>query len=367
MWRRRWLAELAALSALAAAVSAASAQEVGTPATFEGGAKISFSVEAARAHPRIIFDSGQSNDFMEPWDSVLFNGVSPDAGVVFELSRRDASGRWSAWSAAAVRRFPGGRFWGRAKFALAPGPLRLRAVDKSASAANAVSVFSVEVFDSTEDAGKEEAGGHFSVGGGTRPLSHGRQEWKAKPPKSPYISDAPYLVTIHHTAGLRTKTLEESLAEVRFIQDFHQNGRGWSDIAYHFLIDAQGNIFEGRPEAVVGSHVRLHNEGNVGIALLGDYHPPKNDQPTPEQAAAVVALGRYLVARYDVKVGTETVRGHRDYNSATSCPGDIVYALLGELRSRFGEPAPAPAPAIAARLDARLRRELESPNWDGRP
>ena len=35
--------------------------------------------------------------------------------------------------------------------------------------------------------------------------------------------------------GWPAKTLDEGKAAVKSIQEFHQDGRGWSDIGYHFF------------------------------------------------------------------------------------------------------------------------------------
>ena len=33
---------------------------------------------------------------------------------------------------------------------------------------------------------------------------------------------------------------------MRAIQRHHQDGRGWSDIGYHFIVDGGGHIYQGR-------------------------------------------------------------------------------------------------------------------------
>eukprot|EP01084_Bolivina_argentea_P183959 317370_1 len=87
-----------------------------------------------------------------------------------------------------------------------------------------------------------------------------REEWQAKSWRNDICScdetdttemipfSDPYVITIHHTA-VPTQSLatNESITKVQAIQDFHQYTRNWCDIAYHFLIDSAGNIFQGRP------------------------------------------------------------------------------------------------------------------------
>ncbi len=310
---------------------------LGSPASaVDLGESVSFpnpGVQASNAS--VIYESGQSGAILKPWNTVLFNGMSPALALTFEVSRQAPAGSWSDWRCSKLKRFPNGRFWGRAEFALAAGPLRIRAIAPGLIGKHSVEIYGVEVFDSSQtemEASSQEAVVPLAALAVATLTVHGRQTWNANPPKQAYQTHIPDRMTLHHTDGPQTMSLAESEAELRFIQDFHQNARGWIDIGYHFLIDGAGNIFEGRPEGVVGAHTQGHNNGNIGIALLGTYHPPKNDPWTPEQSLAIMAVGRYLAARHGVAAGT--LQGHRDYNQ-TDCPGDIVYTLLPELRRRM--------------------------------
>ncbi len=107
----------------------------------------------------------------------------------------------------------------------------------------------------------------------------------------------------------------------------------------------------GRPIDAQGAHVLGHNEGNVGISLMGNYHPPYNDAVTPAQKEAIRRLGAWLRDRYGV--APKTYQGHRDYNPRTDCPGDGTYALLPEIE-RAIEATPAPLQNFLKRL--RLER-----------
>ena len=99
----------------------------------------------------------------------------------------------------------------------------------------------------------------------TKPLVVSRSEWGARPPQSGY-SNMPYYnkLTLHHSAGFSAENLEEGIAQMQAIQIFHQDVRGWSDIGYHFVIDKAGNIYQGRPETVMGAHTSGANTGNIG-------------------------------------------------------------------------------------------------------
>ena len=126
---------------------------------------------------------------------------------------------------------------------------------------------------------------------------------------------------------------------VRAVYQYHAVSRGWGDIGYNFLIDRQGNIYEGRKggDAVVGMHSGDYNYGSIGIALLGDY---RTAEMTPAMKEALVSLIAWESDRFGINPmesshfvhrGFPHVVGHRDLWS-TVCPGDKVYRVLQELR-----------------------------------
>jgi hypothetical protein len=162
-----------------------------------------------------------------------------------------------------------------------------------------------------------------------------REEWGAQPPTHGYTSH-PYFtkLTLHHAAGFSASNIEEGKIQMRAIQDFHQIVRGWSDIGYHFVVDRAGNIYQGRPETVIGAHVLSHNTGNIGVCVLGCYHPPElycNDQLTQASRDSLVKLYAWISETYDYN--PYVLLGHRDYpDNYTSCPGNNVWSLLYSIR-----------------------------------
>ena len=130
--------------------------------------------------------------------------------------------------------------------------------------------------------------------------------------------------------------IEEGKDQVYWIQDFHQNGRGWNDIGYHFLVDRVGNIYQGRPETVIGAHVGGANTGNIGVCLLGCYHPPEVSclqEITTESREAVVKLFSWISDTYGQS--PSLLLGHRDYFGSTACPGDNVWIDLPRFRAEI--------------------------------
>ncbi len=348
-------ADLLAAAALVLSLTPfAAAQDMGERVTFNRRPAMRFTAAPDPASAgRALYDSGASDPVASRGRDgvILFHGVSPDPGVRFQVGRELQNG-WAAWDAE-VYRFPNGRFWGRAKVPLAGGRVRLWAFDRGVTSSHEVEILGMEL---------AEDGGETPVVPSTgrqparpprpdapRPAVLGRARWNAKPATEPYtIIPLVWRITLHHTDGNYTSTLQQSLDEVRFIQNFHQNGRKWIDIAYHYLIDEAGNIIEGRPEDAQGAHTGDNNEGNIGICLLGKYHEPGHHRPTPAQLDAVAALARSVTLRHGVDPLVE-FKGHRDHKS-TDCPGNHAYARMPELRRRADGAAPAPAPAVPPRV-----------------
>ncbi len=159
-----------------------------------------------------------------------------------------------------------------------------------------------------------------------RPRIISREEWGARPPKCNYRANPYYnAITIHHTATSNDYT--DGAAVVRSIQKYHMDVRGWCDIGYHFLIDKYGNIYEGRPIWAVGAHVKGHNTGNIGVAVIGNF---EEAVPNSEILDALAELVTWLVYEYGIPI--ENIKGHRDY-AATSCPGRYLYEKLSWLRN----------------------------------
>ena len=170
-----------------------------------------------------------------------------------------------------------------------------------------------------------------------KPVVISREEWGAEEPKNSY-SYHPYFdkLTLHHAACCSADDIEEGKDQVRWIQDFHQNGRGWSDIGYHFLVDRAGNIYQGRPETVIGAHVGGANTGNIGVCLLGCYHPPEVScfqTITPDSRQSIIEIFSWVSDTYGQSPAI--LLGHRDYFGTTACPGDNIWVELPRFRAEI--------------------------------
>jgi hypothetical protein len=137
------------------------------------------------------------------------------------------------------------------------------------------------------------------------------------------------LLVVHHSALPASDGPRE-------IQRLHQGQRGFADVGYHFLIDAGGTIYEGRPINVRGAHVAGHNTGAIGACVLGNF---ERTEPSPAQIGSLSALAVALRNAF----GITHLAGHRDLPSQnTLCPGADLWprlpALAAQLGLAFGAP-----------------------------
>lgn len=101
------------------------------------------------------------------------------------------------------------------------------------------------------------------------------------------------------------------------IRQWHK-ANGWKDIGYHWVIELDGSIHEGRPENLIGSHCKGHNNISVGVAYVGglDEHGKfAMDTRTTAQCVSMQKLVAELLERYP----NATVHGHNEFANK-ECP-----------------------------------------------
>jgi hypothetical protein len=163
-------------------------------------------------------------------------------------------------------------------------------------------------------------------------------------------------IIVHHTGTPNSITDYPGLARSIFS---HEVNNGYIDIAYNWLIDPNGRIYEGRwaqgypggvphtgesnRKNVQGAHALHFNTNTIGIGLMGDY---SNVGPSAAMVGALTTLMTWKCARWGIDplgattyfnsqgarvVGLRNICGHRD-TFATACPGATVEAMLHGLR-----------------------------------
>ncbi len=172
-----------------------------------------------------------------------------------------------------------------------------------------------------------------------QPLIITQREWGGRQPVRGFLPQQPRRITLHHEGVIFTGATPAP-TYLRSLQAWSMDQRGWPDIPYHFLIDLEGHIYEGRPLNARGdSNTAYDLQDHVQIALLGKYDKGEQ-QPNEMQINAIIALIAWLVDQYNIPLNL--LRGHRDFiplnaknehidvrtGERITCPGDNLYRYL---------------------------------------
>ncbi|HNY47993.1 MAG TPA: peptidoglycan recognition family protein [Casimicrobium sp.] len=137
-------------------------------------------------------------------------------------------------------------------------------------------------------------------------------------------------ITLHH-GGVDFLPGANAPHYLRNLQNWSRNTRGWPDIPYHYLIDLDGKIYEGRDITLAGdTNTEYDPVGHALIVVLGDFDKV---EPNRAQINATVDVMAMLAKRFNVS--PTRIQSHRDYAN-TSCPGKYLYPYIesGELARR---------------------------------
>ncbi len=148
-----------------------------------------------------------------------------------------------------------------------------------------------------------------------------KDAWGSQRPAGDFTTHSISRITVHHTA-VELESNRRAPARARQHQAYHQS-LGWADIAYHFLIDAEGNVYEGRPVSAVGDTATDYDPtGHLLICCEGNFDRQQLPAAQYEALLRVLAWGTVEFA-----IDPAAIAGHRDYAS-TTCPGDDLHRLI---------------------------------------
>lgn len=169
----------------------------------------------------------------------------------------------------------------------------------------------------------------------TKPEIFSRSDWGA----TDVITDRlvvrdrePARIIFHHSADKFSSTnLQECKDEIKRIQNLHINDEGKCDIAYHFIIDPAGRIWQG---ADIDEYKRGHATNyfdDIGVLVLGDFESRIANLWSPntlndEQKNAMHLIAQWLCYKYELPISgvdNAPITTHRQVNpGSTVCPGE---------------------------------------------
>lgn len=105
-------------------------------------------------------------------------------------------------------------------------------------------------------------------------------------------------IVVHHSAS--------DSDNFEIIDRYHRS-KGWDGCGYHFVIEKDGTIKEGRPLRKHGAHAKNRNRTHIGICLVG------TNEFTLIQKVSLTNLCRALNRSYPI----QSIERHHE-----KCPGD---------------------------------------------
>ena len=130
------------------------------------------------------------------------------------------------------------------------------------------------------------------------------------------------LVVVHCTATKPSQNIN-----IDDVRQWHVD-KGWSDVGYHYVIDRQGALQHGRPEASKGAHAKGYNALSIGVCLVGGV----DEQGVPDAnfTKAQYDTLKFLLNNLTVKYPDARVLGHRDLPGVhKQCPCFDVQSWWG--------------------------------------
>ena len=149
-------------------------------------------------------------------------------------------------------------------------------------------------------------------------------------------------ITLHHEGSAKPLLPgDDPVAQLRALQSWGERDRNWWDVPYHYLIDLDGNIYEGRDWHYMGeTNTTYDPSGHFLISIIGNYNL---QEPTQKQLDAIADLMAWAVKEFDVPV--DSIKGHYQY-AETGCPGKNLRKYLEDGTFR-------------RMVEARLGKEIE--------
>ncbi len=131
-------------------------------------------------------------------------------------------------------------------------------------------------------------------------------------------------IIIHHTAGWYQWNKQAGTAYMKSLQQYHGRRLWRWDIGYHFLIDGEGNVYEGRRWGmhVVWAHVLGHNRWSIGISLMSDKFYSR------AMLLSLIDLILFLGEEYNIDIGAISEFKNADLSGTEPMPTVIGHKEL---------------------------------------
>ncbi|MCV7038932.1 peptidoglycan recognition family protein [Mycolicibacterium moriokaense] len=187
-----------------------------------------------------------------------------------------------------------------------------------------------------------------------------RDAWGAQPPRPGGAPNPLSLMTLHHTEVVLGNNANAP-ARLRQHQHYHQDTQGWIDIAYHYSVDRNGNIYQLRDPHLVGDTATTYDPtGHFLVVCEGDFD---KEAVSEDQLNGTALVFAWAAQQFGIPTGT--LAGHRDFAPKTTCPGASLYdhVASGDLQNRVDSllaAGPVALPTVCGPEADEIVREIEA-------
>lgn len=131
-------------------------------------------------------------------------------------------------------------------------------------------------------------------------------------------------ITLHHSGSAEPLTEDDDPVEkLQQLYEWGAEERNWWDVPYHYLVDLDGTVYEGRnPQYAGDTNTRYDTRGHLLVTVMGNYD---QQEPTDKQVEAISELMAWSADKYDLT--EEDISGHYDL-ADTGCPGTHLRDVL---------------------------------------
>ncbi|MEZ5186672.1 MAG: hypothetical protein R2720_13080 [Candidatus Nanopelagicales bacterium] len=182
--------------------------------------------------------------------------------------------------------------------------------------------------------------------------------------RGPIYSKVVKVGFIHHTVSSSTYSESQAAAQMRNLYAWYTEGLKYSDMAYNFLVDRFGRLYEGRyggmDRPVVGGHTAGLNNDSFAVSAMGnfeEFNPAAPQMSAIKESIAKLMAWKLGLSKRDPggkdtlistgslnsgywetgeKATLNRVSGHKDAGN-TACPGKYLYAQIPSIRARASE------------------------------
>ena len=112
------------------------------------------------------------------------------------------------------------------------------------------------------------------------------------------------------------------------IDTWHKN-QGYKKIGYHYVIDIDGTLEQGRNETEIGAHAYGYNSNSIGICYIGgvDKNNKPKDTRTKEQKETLYNLIYNLLNKYNLNISN--IKCHNQLSNK-ACPSFNIQIFIDE-------------------------------------